>query len=131
MPKAEICKTCQHFRQIQGLFGKCVKLNFKETEYVFAPNPACAQYEPKELNPREAPQRGNIELPWYAPFISEFFPTMPGAIPSVSRRFVQDKVKKPKEEKEEWVNPIFRRKHPVQKVIRIGAGADGKMRRMP
>ena len=136
MPKdIKICKTCQYFEQIQGLFGKCVKLKFKETEYVFATNPACCQYDPiEDFNSRTAPHRNGIPasslfFPLLADFYSSGIPAKLG-MPSISNRFVKDNQPKP-EEKEEWINPIFRRKHPVQKVIKIGKGADGKMRRMP
>ena len=129
--EARICKTCRHFEQIQGLFGKCVKLNFKETEYVFATDPACCQYDPKDgYNSRTAPHRNNNKATGlFEPYLPMVFPTVEMAgmseIPSISNRFVKDN-----QPKEKWINPIFRRRYPAQKVIKIGHGADGKMKRM-
>jgi len=127
----QICKTCKHFKQIQGLFGKCAKLDFKKAGHVFATNPACRQYDPIEnFNSREAPHRNNVAAALFIPFLPGLA-GIGGGIPSISNRFIRDNQPKVEERKEEWVNPIFRRKYPAQKVIKIAHGADGKMRRIP
>lgn len=139
MLEKEICKTCEYFEQIQGLFGKCTNLDLVyedkvvdrllEEDHVFASDPACPSYKPlqQSFNPRIAPHRNSIAQPAFFPLFFDFFPDLSLApeMPSIAQRFVEDKKRE-----EEWINPIFRRAYPVQKVVKIGKGADGRMRRM-